>query len=423
MSPITNSNRTRATRSQTGQPVSAPATNQGADVDTLMEQPVMNDVEEETGEESDEDVLMEGNDADDDTSESTSARSNDTPLDPFSFKDTAKELAKVSQRTQAESASSKLAHWEIHYKLLLIKEKELSELYTAVPELDENGDAIDDPEKLKQDLEKVRRDMKSTRDRIRELKKSLLPPIKEKSYDEESNAMHESISPYSIAPDNNNPKHVALVTFFKLKKIPVKDDGSMEIDYDQVKMPSSSDAPTLELTIRNHTDNKRVAVQVATAMSRFLDAFKRHYWGILTGSLFDDLAWKYMGPSLRKVSMDARFEREIRLPEYKNRNWFQVKKCLSTLFKLHSIRSELRAQLYAIKPLPTEDVALYADRIQSLFEILVTHENELPGLVENIVESFSIAGHQMAVKHQRDVEPVTRTNLGCVQLVPANIYV
>ncbi|KAF9398281.1 hypothetical protein BGZ76_008186, partial [Entomortierella beljakovae] len=93
--------------------------------------------------------------------------------------------------------------------------------------------------------EKVRRDMKSTRDRIRELKKSLLPPIKEKSHDEESNAMDESISPYSIAPDNNNPKHVALVTFFKLKKIPVKDDGSMENDYDQVKMPSSSDTPTL----------------------------------------------------------------------------------------------------------------------------------------------------------------------------------
>ncbi|KAF9403904.1 hypothetical protein BGZ76_007170, partial [Entomortierella beljakovae] len=65
----------------------------------------------------------------------------------------------------------------------------------------------------------------------------------------------------------------------------------------------------------------------------------------------------------------------------------------------------LRAQLYAIKPLPTEDVALYADRIQSLFEILVTHENGLPGLIENIVESFAIAERQMAMKHHRDVEP------------------
>ncbi|KAF9407838.1 hypothetical protein BGZ76_005977, partial [Entomortierella beljakovae] len=102
----------------------------------------------------------------------------------------------------------------------------------------------------------------------------------------------------------------------------------------------------------------------------------------------------YMDTSLTKVQLNLRFSTDILLSKYGNRDWKQVKACLSDIFDIPLLQAEIRLQLHDMKPHPGEVVGLYADRIQALYSMLNNEPN--PGMIMNIINCLSDSGKQMA---------------------------
>ncbi|KAG0000190.1 hypothetical protein BGZ79_006206 [Entomortierella chlamydospora] len=177
--------------------------------------------------------------------------------------------------------------------------------------------------------------------------------------------------------------------------IPVVDPTSKKINYDRIQMIEFDGAPKLRLQLGG-IQKCDLSAAIARRVLGFIDSFQNFYQVHLTTDLFDELAWRYMGIALETVGLTERFYRTIVYPVYGNKNWSQVKICLSNIFRLPLIQADVVEKLYAVKPLPSEDGRTYGDRIKMLLKAS-GEDDRHPALISRILASLPDAGREIVI--------------------------
>jgi len=210
-----------------------------------------------------------------------------------------------------------------------------------------------------------------------------------------------------VAPVEKNRKHAALARILNYKKIPVTDLISMDINYNRVQIKARSDAPVFKLRLKG-VPMKDVSKTVVQGVVKFLEKFEKYYTRELTEDLFDDMAWRYMSLALEPSNISDLYDKTIVMPEYGDKTYYDVRRCISKIFKFDLMKSQILSRLFSIEAEPEEDASKFVDRLEILIKAAGVEDMGYH-LVCKIVEALPDVGREKVLAEYKSLERIDRT--------------
>ncbi|KAG0247667.1 hypothetical protein DFQ27_001755, partial [Actinomortierella ambigua] len=166
-----------------------------------------------------------------------------------------------------------------------------------------------------------------------------------------------------------SPFHAAVAALYKREVLPVKDRESCDIDWDKLpEPPFKGAAPALNIPSKVFKQ-PNLAVNLMTAVRLFTVQWKSFFTNKLAHpQLFNKMCARLMPDSLRFKSLNVDFEERILRPQYAEKDWDAVERCIYDILRLHDFKADLNSALMNPTWIPGEHMEAYCKRIETLYK-------------------------------------------------------